>query len=227
MRSARTGWGAGLVLGAGLMVGATTGCVPVRYTEAFTPDEPVTRVRITLERGSVTLVPADTLRVERAVRGAQGSVELASSVDGDGVLALQAACPTLLPCGVDTRIALPPDVPVTVSLGAGEVWATGVDDLRVDVADGDVDVEVRERLVVSVGTGSVRAWLGGDTDASVTVARGSVDVVVPPGPYALDVSGSDRTISGVTPDDDAPGRLQVVAPAGPVSVRGAQGVARR
>lgn len=208
-------------------VGMATGCVPVRYTETFTPEGAVTRVVIEVEQGGVEIVPADVVRVERSVRGPEGAATLAHRLERDGTLVLSARCPGFLPCGVDTRLALPPELPVVLTIGEGEVWATGIDDLQIDLTEGDADVEVRGRLVATVGAGDVRAFLGPASTARVAVGRGDVDVVVPPGMYALDLTARTRDVEGVTPDDDAPGRLEVVAPSGRARVRGGQSVARR
>jgi hypothetical protein len=203
------------------------GCAPVRYTEAFSPDVPVLRVELDVDKGSVVLSPGDSVRVERAVRGADGAVELSHTVDPDGTLRIEARCPGFWPCGVDTRLTLPPELPVHVTLGSGDLWATGLEDLRLDIARGEANVEVQRRLVAMVGTGNVRAWLASETDASIAVGRGDVTVVVPPGPYALDLSARRRVVSNVDPDADARGQLLVVAPSGSVEVSGGQRVASR
>ena len=140
---------------------------------------------------------------------------------------LHAACPGMLPCGVDTRLAVPASVPVSITLAEGDVWVTGLDELRLDLADGSADVEVDGRLVASVGAGSVRAWLGADTQASVAVGRGDVDVVVASVTHGLDLSARSRDVVGIIPDDAAAGRLEIMAPAGHARVRGGRGVARR
>jgi hypothetical protein len=202
-------------------------CVPVRYTEVFSPEGEVSRVLLEVDQGGVEIVPADAVRVERAVRGPEGAAELRHELRRDGTLVLTARCPGVLPCGVDTRIAVPPGLPVTVALGEGEVWATGLDDLQLDIAEGSADVEVRGRFVAVVGSGDVRAWLGPTSAARVAVGRGDVDVVVPPGMYALDLTARSWQVEGITPDEDAPGQIEVVAPSGRARVRGGQGVARR
>jgi hypothetical protein len=203
------------------------GCAPVRYTEAFSPDVPVQRVELHVDRGSVVLAQGDVVRVERSIRGPDGAVELSHDIDQEGTLHIEARCPGLWPCGVDTRLTLPAELPISVTLGAGDLWATGLDDLRIDLAQGQANVEVRRRLVVTVGAGDVRAWLDHDTVARITVGRGDVSVVVPPGPYALDLSARRRLVNNVDPDDDAVGRLQVVAPSGSVEVTGGQRIASR
>ena len=118
-------------------MGMAAGCVPVRYTEVFSPEGEVSRVVVEVEHGRVEIVPADAVRVERAVRGPEGAATLEHRLERDGTLMLTARCPGLLPCGVDTRLALPPEVPVSLTIGEGEVWATGVDDLRLDLAEAD------------------------------------------------------------------------------------------
>lgn len=212
---------------AGFIGTAGAGCAQIRYTEVFIPDHEVRRVLVDVEDGDVEVVPAGSVRVERAVRGPEGVASLSHSLDADGTLRLHAACPGMLPCGVDTRLAVPASVPVSITLAEGDVWVTGLDELRLDLADGSADVEVDGRLVASVGAGSVRAWLGADTQASVAVGRGDVDVVVASVTHGLDLSARSRDVVGIIPDDAAVGRLEIMAPAGHARVRGGRGVARR
>jgi len=202
-------------------------CVPVRYTEAFVPDAPVVRVVLEVERGSVEVVPGGSVRVERAVRGPAGAAALAHHLSPDGTLTVEAGCPGVLPCGVDTRLSVPPSVPVAVAVDRGDVWVTGLEELQLDIADGDADVEVGQRLVASLGTGSIRAWLGASTHARVAVGQGNVDVQVPASSYDLDLTARTRDVEGVLPDGQADGHLEVIAPAGRARVRGGRSVARR
>lgn len=202
-------------------------CVPVRYTEAFVPDAPVARVVLEVESGRVEIVPGGSVRVERAVRGPAGAAVLAHHLSQDGTLTVEARCPGVLPCGVDTRLSVPAGVPVAVTVDHGDVWVTGLDELALDIADGDADVEVGQRLVASVGTGSVRAWLGTATQARVAVGQGDVDVQVPASSYGLDLTARTRDVEGVLPDGQADGQLEVIAPAGRARVRGGRSVARR
>lgn len=212
------------LLGLGIMA---AGCAPVRYTEVFAPEGDVARVVFEAERGDVEVVPGKAVRVERTVRGPEGAVSLEHSVGPDGTLVLSARCTSVLPCAVDTRLALPPQLPVWLTVGEGEVWTTGIDDLQLDLTLGDADVEVRGRLVATVGSGDVRAWLGPTSDARIAVGRGDVEVVLPAGAYGLDLTARTQDVEGVATRADAPGQLEVVAPSGRVHVRGGLGVAQR
>ena len=202
------------------------GCSPVRYTEAFHPEVPVTSVRIDVDEGAVELVPGERLRVERAIRAPEQSLELRHDVV-DGVLVLTARCTSIIPCAVDTRVDVPEGLPVTVNLGEGEVWATGVADLRLSLGEGSADLDIQGRLTAQVGTGDVRGRLGAGAQARVTVARGDIDLQVPSGPWRVDATAARLNISGVQPDDSAAGSLALIAPSGEVRVRGERPIATR
>jgi hypothetical protein len=211
-------------IGIGLALTAM-GCANVRYVETFVPEGSVERVVVRSDAGSVELTPADQLRVERAIRAPEGSLQLSHAVD-DGVLVLEARCRALLPCAVDVHVSVPEGIPVDVDLGSGEVWATGLrEPLTVRVGDGTADMDVTGSLVATVGSGDVRASLPSDAVAHIAVGDGNIAVVVPPGRYDVDASAARVELRGVESDPGAPGRLELVAPAGSATVTGAGQVA--
>ena len=107
------------------------GCETARYTEAFEPTGEITRVVIRSDSGAVELVSGSELRVERTIRAPEGALSLSHQVelndDGSGeTLVLEARCTPLIPCAVDMRVEVPAGIPVEVTLGTGDVWASDI-----------------------------------------------------------------------------------------------------
>ena len=212
-----------LLLGA---AGLTVACAQIRYTEAFYPDGPVTRIELTSDAGVLELVSGDRVRVERAIRGPEGTLQLSHQVVG-GVLTLEARCTTLVPCAVDTTIQVPAGVEVVASVGSGEVWATGIGALQLDLGQGDADLDVSGPLEVRVGSGDVHAHVPSGSEAHVTVADGDIEMEVRAGAWRVTASAPDVQIQGVEERDDARGRLDLVAPAGRIVVQASEDLADR
>lgn len=213
-----------------------TGCDSARYTEAFLPEGDITHVVIQSDSGAVELVAGPVLRVERTIRAPEGALHLSHQVQlsndngADGAqgetLVLEARCTTLIPCAVDIRVEVPPGVSVAVSLGTGDVWASGLGDLSAQISRGSLDAEVSGPLSAQIGVGTVQASLAAHAAASVAVGRGDIEVLVTPGPWALSTTAASLTVSqdvsvvdtDTDTDTDTAGRLELIAPAGQVSV---------
>lgn len=211
---------------AGLPLFPLLACTQVRYTESFAPEGPVDRVVVQADAGTVELVTADGLRVERAIRGPELALSLSHSVQ-DGTLTLVARCQHLLPCAVDTRVEVPEGVPVEVELGRGEVWATGVARLDLKLGEGTADLDLAGDLVASVGNGDLRARLPGAASGRVGVGDGDIELEVPQGAWTVDAQTTRLRLVDLEPVSDGLGHLELTAPAGSVTVRGVAGVARR
>lgn len=207
-----------------LMTLGAVGCENARYTEAFYPDGDVQRVVIRSDAGSVELLSGSRLRVERTIRAPEGALDLSHQIlttdAGEEVLVLEAACRPILPCAVDMSITLPPDVPVEVSLDQGEIWASGIAELSVDLRRGSLDADITGPLQARIGTGDVEADLPAGADATVAVGRGDISLGIPAGAWQLAVDAYERVIdsaisvSGV----DSAGSIELVAPSGMVRV---------
>jgi len=227
--STRSSWLASRFVLPAVSLAATlsvSACNNVRYNEAFYPEGNVGTVVLRIDEGVVDLVPGHRLRVERAVRAAEGTLTLSHHVD-DGVLVIEARCRTFIQCPVDTEVAVPEGVDVQVELGRGEVWATGIATLGIELRDGTADVETTGTLNVQVGSGSVRAQAPRDANLKIAVGDGDIDVQVAPGPWLVDATAARLQVTGVTPDDHATGRLELVAPSGSVTVTGRDRIASR
>lgn len=190
-----------LAMFAAVVLMGGSSCAPVEHDEIFVVGEPVERVVINLQSGSLVLTEADTdeILVERRVQGWKGSIELQTRAE-DGVLTLDAACLGPLSCTVDSELELPPGLEVSVVLGDGRVELDGLSgvvdlslrsgevvghglrspELAVQVADGPValsfDEEV-ERLTLAMGSGDVALQLPEGMDESAIeaqIARGEL-----------------------------------------------------
>lgn len=192
--------------------------------DAFSPEGSISRVVVDVDAGSVELVPASALRVERTVRGSRRNLRLSHRLE-DEVLTLEGRCVTLLPCALDVRVDLPSGVGAAVDLGDGEVWATAVPELDLRLGSGTANLDVLGRLTAQVGAGALEASLASDAHARVTVGRGDITLRVPAGPWRLDVAAQDLVIHGVQPDEQAMGTLELVAPAGTARVVGSHPIA--
>lgn len=195
-------------------------CTQLRYAEVFEPEGSFDRVEIRSDAGVVELSRGDRVRVERGVRGPEGALDLSHHIEA-GLLVLEARCTTLVPCAVDTSLTVPEGVEVSVWLGRGEVWATGLASLTLDIGEGAIDVELSERLDARVGTGSVRASLGEGAQGRVSVADGDVEVSVPLGSWNIEADGARVEVDCVLEARDGTGRLELLAPAGTVRITGA------
>lgn len=210
-----------VLVGAGLV-----GCSSVRYRESFVPDGDVRHIVVHSDAGLVELVAGEALRVQRDIRAPELALDLSHRVE-DGVLYLDARCEPLLPCAVDTRVEVPAGVTVAVDLGQGEIWATGIDGLELEVDEGLVDLDLDGQLSASLGQGTVRARLGEGARAHVGVGRGDILVQVPSGAWDIEAVTPSFDSSEVGIVSGVASSLDLVAPAGRIQVQGVADLARR
>jgi hypothetical protein len=201
-------------------------CAPVRYVEAFAPQDGVQKVVVRSESGNVELVAGTALWVERSIRAPTGSLELSHKVD-DATLVLDARCRAWLPCPVDVRLIVPEGVAVVVELGEGEVWASDIGDLSVELGDGTADLNVTETLRATVGVGDIEVSLDAGGRAQVAVGDGNINVNVPHGPWRLQANGAAVHTEGIETVEEAAGSLELTAPSGRISVVGGNELALR
>jgi hypothetical protein len=208
----------------------TAACDTTRYTEAFNPEGNITRIVVQVDAGNVELIEGEQLRVERTIRGAEGALELSHRIEFAGesaeTLTLVATCAALLPCSVDTRITVPVGVPVEVELGRGEVWATGIDGLTLELDRGDADLDIRGPLTAQIGNGSLQASLPLDASARIAVGHGDIALQIPPGEWRVDATAEHLVVDeNIKPVEAAIGDLELVAPAGTVTLYTSQPLA--
>lgn len=173
-------------------------------------DEPVDALFVDVAAGDVRVEvgTGDGVTVERAVRGVAGHVEAVEVVE-NGVLRVEAACETLLPCAVDVVVTVPADLPVDVRVGEGDVRLRGLaGDVDVEVGDGHVvarDLRAPRVRVQAGWGGAALSFAERPEDVAVSLAVGDVRVDLPAGGYALDAQGfGPADVSGLGRDPEGP-----------------------
>lgn len=199
----------------GLLV---VGCGDVRYRDGVTAEYPVEKIHLSGDVGVVDIVPGEVAKVEYAVRAPDGAANVQSTEKG-GQLSTTARCHTPVLCSVDVQVHVPDGVGVEVDLGLGEVWSTGVGDLSVSVAQGDVDVDTTGNVTVQVGQGSVRVKTSGSESVRVAVGDGDIMVDASPDQWNLNITAKSESNDGIIDNRGARGQMELVAPAGTVTLR--------
>jgi len=189
-------------------------CSRIERAETWTIPGPVEQLSIESDAGVVELVAGDELRVERTSGASDATVGWTAT--GPGAVRIEAHCPAILPCAVNLRVTVPPDVVTAVSVDTGEVWSSAIADLTVEVDEGIVDLAGVVHAVAQVGSGRIRAALMDGADARLVVAAGDVDVTLDGGAWDLGVVAREQEVAEV-PTGGA-GRLDVWAPAGRATV---------
>lgn len=200
-----------------LVLGLGAGCSGVRYTEAFTPQGEFSSIRLLVDQGNIELSAGDTVWVERTVRAAEGTLSLSHEVV-DGVLIMEARCTTPIPCPVDTVLQAPAGMPVSVELGAGELWAGGLADLDLQVGEGVVEVDLDGSLRAQVAQGALRAHLAGGSLADLAVGSGDLELRLDPVDWSLDLSAEEVELRGLSDIEGAKGQVRAMAPGGRILV---------
>ena len=217
-----------LLLMGGLLL--TSACETTRYTEGFNPQGNITRIVMKIDSGTVELIEGDSLRVERTIRGAEGALELSHRIEyvseDSETLSLLAECISVLPCSVDTRIVVPAGVPVDVELARGEVWATGIDGLSLELDRGSADLDIRGPLTAHIGNGSLIATLPAAASARIAVGHGDIALQIPAGTWRVDATTAHLVVDEqIVPSSSALGELELVAPGGSVTLYTSQALA--
>jgi hypothetical protein len=211
---------------AALIASQSAGCGEVRYRDTIRTDQSVKRIIIQGDMGVVELVPSESAKVDYAVRAPEGAAHI-QHTEFDGVLQVTARCRTPILCSVDAEVHVPANVPVDVELDRGEVWATGIGAIDVSLGEGDVDIETSGRSTVQVGSGTARVVSTNADQVRVAVGQGNIEVLVSPETWNINIVAASESLKGVAHDGDATGALELVAPAGLVSVRALSTLTKR
>ena len=196
----------------------SVGCGDVRYRDGVTAEQPVEKILLAGDVGVVDIVPGEVAKIEYAVRAPDGAANV-QSTEGGGQLSTTARCHTPVLCSVDVQVHVPDGVGVEVDLGLGEVWSTGVSDLSVSVAQGDVDVDTAGNVTVQVGQGSVRVKTAGSESVRVAVGDGDIAVEASPDQWNLNITARSESNDGIIDNRGARGQMELVAPSGTVTLR--------
>ncbi len=207
-----------LVLSLGTLQAGLTGCGDVGRIEAGRPDLDVDEITVRSDIGVIEVVTGARVRVVQELRGPEGTIDRTEHFDGSH-LQIDTRCKSHFFCSVDTRIKVPNDVPVHLELGDGEIWATGVGDLDIELGTGLLDLDISGPLRASVGKGRIRAEASADQLVRLAVGQGDIEVIVPRTAWQVDVQASDTQLLGLRSTRNARGRLELTAPAGRVRVR--------
>jgi hypothetical protein len=146
-------------------------------------------------------------------------------VDG-GALRLRSRCPrtVLASCSASYRLTVPDNIPVTVRTSSGDVrFAAYRGSARIDTQAGDIAVGgwCGFALQARAETGNVLAATSCAPERLDLRSRtGNVRAVVPAGRYRIDADsdGGSRTVTGLTPAEDAPFQIQALSSGGDVEV---------
>jgi len=200
----------------------SAGCGEVRYRDTISPQTSIQKLVLQGDVGVVEVVPSDRTRVEYAVRAPEGTA-LVQYTEFDGVLQVNTRCRTPILCSVDAEIHIPMDVHLDIELDRGEVWATGVGAINVSVGQGLVDLETASVTTVQVGSGSARVVSRQPEQIRVAVGQGDITALVSPEAWNVSIVAAGESLKGIAHDEDASGILELVAPAGVVSVKAVDG----
>jgi hypothetical protein len=194
-------------------------CGEIRYRDSIVAETPIQRIEINSDAGIIEVVPGDVARIDYAVRAPEGTA-MVQHTELDGVLVINSRCRTPILCSVDTELHVPEGVEVAIILDRGEVWATGVGALNVSLAEGVVDIETTGTTTVQIGKGSARVVASGSEQLRVAVGHGDIEVQAAPIAWNISIVAANESVTGVAHDPSALGAMELVAPAGRVSVRG-------
>ena len=201
-------------------------CASMKYTEILRPPEEIRRVMIDSEVGDLRVQNGPSLEVRREIRGLEAALNLSERIEGD-TLTLTARCLPLLPCGVDLNLSVPEGVDVVARVGRGDVVASGLDRLELDLGAGAADLSVREALVARVGQGSLSASAPASATVRGAVADGDATLETAPGERPLRLSARQVELQGVAAAERGGGAVELVAPAGTARVIGVTTLADR
>jgi len=208
---------AGLLSLGSLLLGLAA-CGEVRRVEVAPPTGRVQEITVRVDSGVIEVVTSTRVRVVQEIHAPEGAVERREKIVA-GHLTIESRCKSPVFCSVDTRIWVPDGVPVHLELGQGEVWATGVGDLEIDLGTGMLDLDTAGALRARVGQGKIRAETTPNQLIRLAVGQGDIDLIVPRTPWQVEVQSSDTQLLGVIRDRRARGSLELTAPAGRVRVR--------
>jgi hypothetical protein len=205
-----------------ILIGGISACGEPRRVSIEPPVGSVDAVTIRVDIGIVEIVPGRTLRVEQVLRAPKGAVVHTERVV-DRHLQVEARCKSPVFCSVDTRIRLPAGTAISIELHRGEVWATGVGDLDIELGTGSLDLDVTGAIRGRVGQGQIRVTAAADQLVRLAVGQGDIDLTVPRSPWQVDIQAEDTQLVGVHRSQHARGSLELTAPSGQVRVRATGG----
>ena len=190
----------------------------------------ITAVAISAPAGQVrvhAVPPGSGVSGEHALAGAGAKDRASVTLDEDGVLRIDSTCLPVAPCRLDLDLAVPETMPVSIDLGAGNVFTTGVFEVDALVDRGDVSIIDGYNATVRVGEGNLHARLAGPGALRAVLAAGDAEIAVQPGGWQIQAVAADLKMTGVSLDRLASRALDVHAPGGTVLLLGLEELAVR
>lgn len=197
------------------------------YTETFLITDPVERVVLGVDDGSVvaTMYEREATLLKRHTFGFEPSVLSPTLEVADGVLTLEARCKYEGNCRYDHMFELPLGVAMEISMADAQISLGYIDsDIEVTFETGWFKgVRLASpNFTLSLEAGDVTLdFAAAPETVTVDVGEGSVAVEVPAGAYrcALAASGATKT-DGITCDDAAAAALDIKVQTGDIAVTG-------
>lgn len=185
--------------------------------------ERIDRVVIDVSKGDVSVVGRPGQPTLEVDFGGIGGGDLGHRVDA-GVLYLEYACGGPELCGGELSLTVPPQTPLDVWLGAGNLSVRGMDaELIANTGGGAITVEDHGAAPVAVVVGAGSLHLGfaqppRRVDAALAV--GAIGIELPAGAYALalEATGLVTVDPGIVEDPLSPYRVQASAEGGGIFV---------
>lgn len=219
-----------LLLAAAALLGGLWLLTTTTTSTSYTAKLPSTLlgIELTVSAGDVEIVgsgPADVL-IERTDRGAFGKAPEERRMIEGGIVRISSSCERLVvgSCASNYRIAVPANVPVTVTATRG--------DIRLNAFRGSANLATRDGSVSAeafCGLTLHATARGGDVDIAASCAperlelrtdTGDVTVTVPPGAYTVEADSNVGAVEvrGLTVLQTAPFRIQALSNSGHVVV---------
>jgi len=229
-------WGRLVAVSAVLVVGGAAGMAAwgiastERRVATYSVRGTINAIQVDLDGGEAEIVGGSpetpVVRVRRTDRFAFGHDAAVTRGVSGGVLRLGARCPdtVLHACSSSYRLTVPPNIPVSVSSGRGDVHLNGFrGSARIGTSSGDIVVRgyCGFSLQARADTGDLDVAARCSPERLALRSRaGSVRAVVPAGRYRIDADtdGGSRELKGLTSSDDAPFQIQALSGTGDVLV---------
>lgn len=200
----------------------------IDYTETLLITEPVDRIELGVDDGSViaTMYEREAVLIKRHTFGFEKSVDFVSATTVDGELELQARCKYDGNCRYDHMLEVPLGVDLSIAMADSQISLGYFD------SDLDIDFEsgwfkgvrlASPNFTLSLTTGDVTVDFAAIPESVViAVGEGDVTIELPAGAYrcvlAAPAGQLDRT--GITCDDDAEPVLDVQVQTGGITITG-------
>jgi hypothetical protein len=195
---------------------------------AYAPPGPTSQLSLRLGTADVVIVGggAPSVQVRRTDHYSFGQPVRESRSYGGGTLTVTSGCPRILVgnCSAAYEVAVPETVAVDVRTTSGDVRLEGFrGSATIHTGSGRVDAEAYcgFDLSASSATGDLHvATACSPQNLQLHTGSGDAVALVPPGRYRISTSGSQRRITGVTNDPNAPFSLDVHSGSGTATVGG-------